>query len=562
MVAMNMPDVNLSRSREKDFPYFRRLWKSVVVALLVASFVPLLGIGGGMYAYTVSVLEDKTLESLRMEMEGHKQALDEFLGERTADLKLLSSNLEPDDLTRPGALEKVFRSLRRELPCFTDLGIIDDQGRHLAYVGPYDLSSKNYREAPWFMAMKERGVYISDVFLGFRKEPHFIIAVRNESAAGFWIMRTTVDTGFFYEMVSKSVVKRRGDSFLINQEGIFQTSPRLGGQIMGQSEFRNPEFFEGVRTVEGRKHVALMAWLEKVPWLYVVELDREEIDMPLKRMRHIGILVFVLGGIVILATVLLTTNSLIGRLEKDRRDIHILDHHLRQSSKAASSMHLAPGFVGEINESFSNIDLVLRGIDDLAQGDLSGEESRREIRERLKQVRSELVRGRRATEQFLKTTQSFLPVVREVKIQDILEEIIELLDRELHFNRITVRREYQEPLPWVRTDPSQLREVLQNLVVNALKAIGKDGVLTLTLQAAEEKVTVAIADTGPGIPQKKLERIFDPLFTAQPDATGLGLSIGAGILKKLGGTISVESELGKGSVFTVKIPTRFSPPEA
>jgi two-component system NtrC family sensor kinase len=139
---------------------------------------------------------------------------------------------------------------------------------------------------------------------------------------------------------------------------------------------------------------------------------------------------------------------------------------------------------------------------------------------------------------------------------------MELLDRELHFNRIAVRREYAEAVPLVHTDPSQLRQVLQNLVVNALTAIGKDGVITLTLRAAEEQVTVAVADTGPGIPREKLERIFDPLFTAKPDGTGLGLSIGAGILKKLGGTLSVESELGKGSVFTVQIPTRFSPPEA
>ena len=64
-------------------------------------------------------------------------------------------------------------------------------------------------------------------------------------------------------------------------------------------------------------------------------------------------------------------------------------------------------------------------------------------------------------------------------MQELLDEILELLDRELHFNRITVQREYQDPLPPVQSDPSQLRQVFQNLIVNAVTAIGKDGMITL-----------------------------------------------------------------------------------
>ncbi len=148
-----------------------------------------------------------------------------------------------------------------------------------------------------------------------------------------------------------------------------------------------------------------------------------------------------------------------------------------------------------------------------------------------------------------------------MRVTDLLDEIIELLDRELHFNRITVKKEYRDPVPPVQSDPSQLRQVLQNLIVNAVTAIGKDGVVTLVAQQIEERVSVSVEDTGPGIPKERLETIFDPLFTTKPDGTGLGLSIGASILKKLGGTVSVTSEVGKGSVFTVELPTSFSPPE-
>jgi two-component system NtrC family sensor kinase len=114
----------------------------------------------------------------------------------------------------------------------------------------------------------------------------------------------------------------------------------------------------------------------------------------------------------------------------------------------------------------------------------------------------------------------------------------------------------------VQSDPSQLRQVFQNLIVNAVTAIGKDGTISLTVYGSEERVSIAVGDTGPGIPKERLDRIFDPLFTTKPDGSGLGLSIGASILKKLGGKVSVKSEVGKGSIFTVEIPTRFSPPQA
>jgi two-component system NtrC family sensor kinase len=564
MDAMQRSSVPVSfrPSQEKDFPYFRRLFNSIVVALLAASFIPLLVIGGGMYYHTVSILEQKTLAALDAEISEHRETIDHFLTERTIDLKNLSGILEFEHLTAPGNLNKMFDTLQRQLPCFTDIGVIDDQGRHRAYVGPYDLLSRNYRETPWFKAIQTRDYVISDVFLGFRNDPHFIIAVKQVTSEGFWILRATVDTAYFEGLVGEILRKRDGDAYIVNKDGTFQTTPRWGGKIMGQSEVKYVEPFNGVRLEERGGKIVMMAWLERAPWLCVAEFKREDIYSPLRSVRNVGIFVLVLGAMLIVLTVILTTNYLFSRLETKRRNIRFLDAQLQHSSRMASSMKLASGFVREVNETLSNMDLLLSWVDDLAQGDFSGEESRTEVRESLKQVRSELVRARRATDKFLRSTQSSLPIIREVRVQGLLDEIAEFLDRELQFNRITVKREYQDSLPPVQSDPSQLRQIFQNLMLNAVTAIGKDGVITLTAQGGEERVTIRVGDTGPGIPDWRLHKIFDPLFTIKADGTGLGLSIGAGILKKLGGKISVESEVGKGSVFTVEIPTRFSPPQA
>ena len=117
----------------KDFPYYRALWNRVIVAILAAAFLPLLLIGGSMYFCTMSELRKKTMESVRTEVVHHKDAIDRFLAERLNDLRLLSANLNPVTFTTLEPLESVFHSLLKELPYFTDLGIIDAEGRHLVY---------------------------------------------------------------------------------------------------------------------------------------------------------------------------------------------------------------------------------------------------------------------------------------------------------------------------------------------------------------------------------------------------------------------------------------------
>jgi len=258
-------------------------------------------------------------------------------------------------------------------------------------------------------------------------------------------------------------------------------------------------------------------------------------------------------------TVMLTTNYLITRLETKQRSLRFLDQQLRHTSRVASSMQLASGFAREINDTLSNIDLVSSWIQELSEKDLSREENRHQIKESLNQIKSEVARTRRITDTFFKATQRTPPMIRELKANEILDEILELLHRELHFKRISVRREYDEELPLVRSDASQLRQVFQNLILNAVTAVDKEGTIVLKTAAEGNRVKVTVKDSGPGIPQEYIGKIFDPLFTTKPEGTGLGLSISADILKKLGGRISVESEPGKGASFTVELPLQFTP---
>ena len=113
-------------------------------------------------------------------------------------------------------------------------------------------------------------------------------------------------------------------------------------------------------------------------------------------------------------------------------------------------------------------------------------------------------------------------------------------------------------MPVITSDLSQIQQVILNLLNNAIDAIGKGGVITVSSRylPKTEQVEIAVADTGKGMSEAEMSKIFDPFFTTKGvgKGTGLGLSISYSIIEKLGGKISVQSELGKGTTFTLTLP--------
>lgn len=543
-----------ARERPGDFPYFRRTWNIVVVTLLAAAFVPLIIIGGGMYSYLTSVIRQKTVAGLRANALDLKTAVDQFLVERTIDLKLISENIGLSGLRDRQTLQNVFHSLQQQLPCYTDLGVIDDQGRHLAYAGPYDLLGKNYRQAAWFETTMARGVYISDVYLGHRNTPHFVIAVKAAGSDGVWLLRATIDTDYFHRMIAAIAEKNNAEAYLVNRRGVYQTRARSTGQLLEPSRFKDLKPFEGVRLQEGGDHLLMTVWLENVPWQCTVQMDRKIAFADLRRIRLIGIWVFVLAAILIVMTVLLTTNYLVSRLEVKRRSIRLLDRQLRQSNRLASAMELALGYFREIKDALANIDAAAMNIQDQCRGNPSGE-----LAESISQLRSEAAHSRKSIDKFLRFTRSAEPIIKALNVTEVLDDLAEFLDKELRFNNIRLVRSDEDSLPVIRSDPSGLRQVFQNLILNAVAAIQTNGEISLTTRRQNDNVVVTVADTGPGISEEHLARIFEPLFTTKTGGTGLGLPICVDILERLGGGIAVHNRPEGGACFVVSLPIQFNP---
>lgn len=158
--------------------------------------------------------------------------------------------------------------------------------------------------------------------------------------------------------------------------------------------------------------------------------------------------------------------------------------------------------------------------------------------------------------QFLQAIRPSQPQITLASLNDVVQETLELLRPELENRGLVVKEKLASRLPMAPLDPAQMKQVMVNLIKNAMQAMTKAGVLTLQTGATVDGVWVSINDTGGGIPQEQINRIFEPFFTTKSKGTGLGLMIVQRIIRDHGGRIELESNVGQGTTFRIWLPFR------
>ena len=185
---------------------------------------------------------------------------------------------------------------------------------------------------------------------------------------------------------------------------------------------------------------------------------------------------------------------------------------------------------------------------------LEVEEAAERLEKYLTVCQGEITRLDYIVTQFLQAIRPTRPELRPASLNEIVEETLALLQPELDNRNLQVRRELAHDLPRAALDAGQIRQVLVNLIKNAMHAMTRGGVLALGTGTAGEGVWISVTDTGGGIPQEKINQIFQPFFTTKKKGTGLGLMIVQRIVREHGGRIEVESNVGTGTTFRVWLP--------
>jgi len=557
--------------------YYGRLFRKFVFLTVLCSLTPLLLVGWGINIYYTRFAKERMLNDLQTQVAHHRKIIELFLAEHSSKLQLIAHSHSKNDLARISNLSEIFDMINRDYWAITDLGIIDADGRHLAYIGPYDLMSKNYSESFWFKEVMEKDIYISDMFMGFRREPHFVIAVTRLENGAKWILRATVNTEVFRSLVENVRIGKTGEVYLLNREGYFQTTPRFQGKIMEKAPYPIDTDHPGMRVrilpkqtghSIGRRprQIVCETWLENPKWLLVVKQNYAEAFNDVNHANY-AILIFLhLSALTILVVAVLITRHMISAIKKRDREADLLSRQLMQAGKLAAIGQLSAGVAHEINNPLAIV-LTERQLllDAAARHSIQSSEFEIQFEDSMNQIDVQVQRCRRITQNLLRFSRRTESILETVDINQFIREVIELMEREARAGGIKFFAELDAALPPIISDPSQLQQVFLNIMTNAIdahdgKPYGSIRIKTRA-NATNPGVEIAVSDSGSGIAPENLEKIFDPFFTTKPvgKGTGLGLSICYSIMKQLGGHIAVHSEVGKGSEFTLFIPN--NPPK-
>jgi two-component system NtrC family sensor kinase len=542
---------------------YRKLYWKIIATTLAFSLVPLIALGFSMY-YQFSVsYRSKMMDSLRTLAENRQKAIDLFLDERVSQLNTLTYTNSFDQLKDPEYLNRVFSLMQSRSKSYVDIGIIDQDGNHVAYVGPYQLKGLNYKDEEWFHEVMLRRILVSDVFMGFRKLPHFIIAVMRREGDQTWILRATIDTDLFDEMVKAAQSGLKGDAYVVNKENVLQTPPRFGGGLLGVADIPRFPRFDGPRveerTLYGETALYGTIWLKNKDWLLVIKEDLREELMPILQARLLVLGIGVGGLLVIVVGTVFVARAMVSHLVQSDREKAQLDASLIQSSKMAALGKLAAGIAHEVNNPLAVIKEKVGWIRDLlAEEDIAKSENYLEFEDAVKKIDYHVDRAKKVTHRLLGFARRMEPIQENVNINKLLDETIDFLRNEAHYRNINIVTDFHPDIPQTTSDSAQLQQVFLNILNNAIDAIRKDGLITVRTQynSKDREVSISISDDGPGIANEMLNKIFDPFFTTKEVGmgTGLGLSISYSIIDKLGGRVLVASEVGKGTTFTIYLP--------
>jgi len=552
-------------TKTTDYPAFFRKRIFIIIAVSITPMILVSGII--LYQFNRSYHEKVHAHLAELVLK-HKQNIDGFLVEKLGNIRVLAKTFSFEELRDESFLRDRLEILQRGYgPVFVDLGVINSQGLQVAYAGPFKLGKALYSTASWFeTAMKNEHV-ISDVFLGLRGLPHFIVTVRDNWKGESWIIRATIDFVAFNNLVGNIRVGETGFAFIMNREGELQTKPLF--DVMPDKgpylEFMKTKLKEkdDVQIVErkdafGNKNIYVAAFLKGGDWLLVYQQRASDAFSDFQRALRVAFAIIILGGLAITSMAYLLSTRMAYRVARMDKEKQMMDEQMVETGKLASVGELAAGIAHEINNPVAIMVEEAGWIEDLLEEeDFKEGKNLDEFERALKQIRTQGKRCKDITYKLLSFARKTDSRIQEVHLNDMLEELVAISAQRARYSNVTINTNFQSNLPLLEVSQSELQQVFLNLINNALDAMEKTGgKLEISSKLEGDYVVVGVADNGPGIAKANLSRIFNPFFTTKQvgKGTGLGLSICYGIIKKMGGEIEVRSTVDVGTTFYVRIP--------
>ncbi len=541
----------------------RRVWKLSFFPTSLAALVPLIFLSLINYTVMQNSFESEILMHTSRLVSNTRRTVTFFVTERKAALVFIVENNSIDELSNSLKLAAILENLKKGFGGFTDLGVIDSYGNQTAYAGPYKLEGRNYKNQEWFKEVLNRGVYISDVFLGFRQIPHMVIAIKHLLSDGsFYVLRATLDTEQFINHLANLEVSGRGDAFIINHMGILQTPSRYYGKVFEKIPLPVPKYSKKTKVSENknRKEVIITgyAYIIDTPFILMIVKQKEELMKPWYKTRLELIGFLIISITIILVVMLSVSNYLVNRIYlADQRRVTAL-HEAEYSARLASVGRLAAGIAHEINNPLAIINEKAGLIKDIFTYKKKYDDDNK-LMGIIDSIIASVDRCGTITKRLLSFARHVEVEIRSLNLEEVIREILGFMAKEAEYRSINISVDVSDDIPALESDKGKLQQIFINVTSNALAALDDGGSLDITAKRKDKDfILVTFTDNGKGIPESDLKRVFEPFFSTKTKSggTGLGMSITYGLVQEIGGSISLESEAGKGTSVMITLPLK------
>lgn len=281
----------------------------------------------------------------------------------------------------------------------------------------------------------------------------------------------------------------------------------------------------------------------QVPQFIFIAFDTRELDANHARSLRNMVIMLCAAGVVMAATVL--AQFWFRRYQRSRK---LLQEATARKEKLAAIGHLAAGVAHEIRNPLSSIKGLAKYFAERTPPD-------GEAHQLAQVMAKEADRLNRVVSELLELVRPAHLKYQSVDLNEVITHSLQLVSQDAASRAITLQFTAQPALSRIQADADRLKQVLLNLYLNAIHAIGRDGVITVSVrECGDGRVKASVADSGKGMTAEQLQAIFTPYFTTKADGTGLGLAVVQNIVEQHGGTIHAESSPGKGALFTLYLP--------
>ncbi len=545
---------------------FRRIWKQAAFLTAGVSLIPLIFMATIDYNVTQDAIESEILLRTSRLVSNTRQTISFFLDERKFALNFVIHDNSLESLKNSVRLSEILENLKKSLGGFRDLGVIDDSGVQINYVGPYELIGVDYSAQAWYREVLERSIYISDVFLGLRNVPHFVIAVKHSLPDGSsFVLRASLDMERFTELLLELELGGMGDAFIINQDGILQTPSRYQIKVLEKVSLSVPEYSTKTvvyQTINKNKKMLIVgyAYITDTPFILIVTKHKVELMAPWFNTR-IQLLGFLAVSILtILVVVIGVSTYLVNNIFlADQKRVMTL-HQVEYANKLASIGRLAAGVAHEINNPLAIINEKAGLIKDIFtfRKDYANDSKLNGL---VDSIIASVERCGTITKRLLNFARHIEVSVQRLSVKSVIQDVLGFMGKEAEYKSITISVDIPDDIPEFESDRGKLQQIFLNLINNAFAAMADGGRLEIKVSKHDSNaISIEVADDGCGISDLDIKKVFEPFFTtkSQTGGTGLGLSITYGLVQEIGGTIQVQSTVGKGTRFTIFLPLTYT----